>query len=329
LTFWFQPFYRWIVGLLHLVFGDSSVGEAFLDGGCVLAMGLFAFAVTKARAGFRWGLIAAVATLGVYAVGTTWWHLGRGLADTSSAGLIYLAALIALRGRNGRWGAALACGLIATIAFYTRLNQLPLVMALAVFALPLRTPIRRAFQPSTWLARSTWPTIVTIWATLGAGVLFLAWRSYHYNGVFSILYGTSGYRQAIWQPGMSLTAYVRALASSVLMQATMNDPPQFDARAIPIMAGLSLSVLAVAGVRRLRDLPAGLVLFCLAGVAGAFIARGDGYPGRFSIHLIGVACAVVACALGMPRTVPDARTVPDVRSVRLEADQPLADSVSV
>ena len=301
LTFWFQPFYRWIAGLLHLVFGDSSVGEAFWDGACVLAMALFAFAVTKARAGFRWGLAAAVATLAIYALGTPWRNLGRGLADTSSAGLIYLAAVLALCGRHGRWRAALAAGLIATIAFYTRLNNLLLTLALAAFALPLRTPIRRAVRPSTWLARSTWPTVVVIWATIGAGLLFLAWRSYHYNGVFSVLYGTSAYRQAIWQPGMSFSAYLRALASSVLMQATMNDPPQFDARALPVMAGLLLSVLAVAGVRRLRDLPAGPVLFCLAGIAGAFIARGEAYPGRFSIQLIGATCAVAACALGMPR----------------------------
>ena len=36
-TFYFQPFYRWIAGLLHAVFGDSSVGELFWDGACLLA----------------------------------------------------------------------------------------------------------------------------------------------------------------------------------------------------------------------------------------------------------------------------------------------------
>ena len=301
LTFWFQPFYRWIAGLLHLVFGDSSVGEAFWDGACVLVMALFAFAVTKTQAGFRWGLAAAALTLGVYAVGTPWGHLGRGLADTSSTGLVYLSALLVLRGRHGRWRPALAAGLIATIAFYTRLNNLLLTLALAAFALPLRAPIHRAFRPSTWLAASTWPTVVIIWTTIGAGVLCFSWRTYHYTGVFSVLYGTSGYRQAIWQHGMSFTAYVRALASSVSMQATMNDPPRFDARAMPIMAGLLASALAVVGVPRLRDLPAGLVLFCLAGIAGAFVARGEAYSGRFSIQLIGVTCAVVACALGTTR----------------------------
>jgi len=26
-TFWYQPLYRWTTGVLHLVFGDASVGD--------------------------------------------------------------------------------------------------------------------------------------------------------------------------------------------------------------------------------------------------------------------------------------------------------------
>ena len=58
-TFYFQPFYRWITGLLHAVFGDSSVGEVFWDGACLLAGALLSFRLTRAYAGFRWGLVAA------------------------------------------------------------------------------------------------------------------------------------------------------------------------------------------------------------------------------------------------------------------------------
>ena len=64
-TFWFQPLYRWIAGLLHVVFGDSSVGEGYWDAACVLTGALFAFRVVRQYAGFRWGLIGAVVTLGL------------------------------------------------------------------------------------------------------------------------------------------------------------------------------------------------------------------------------------------------------------------------
>jgi hypothetical protein len=294
-TFWFQPFYRWIVGVLHVCFGDSSVGELYWDGACLLAMALFAFHVTKVFAGFRWGVAAAVITLAVFALGTTWRYMGFGLSEITSAGLLSLAALFALRSRNGRWRAAFMAGILATVAFYTRLNNLPMAFAVAVFALPTGVPARRAFMPSAWLPRTAWPTAAIVCATLCAGLLLFAWRTWHYTGVFSVLYGTSASRQAIWRPGSSLQSYLHAIASSVMMVLTMNDPPRFDARALPMLAGALFSLLAVAGVPRLRDLPLGPVLFCLAGISGSLFARGEAYPGRFSIHLIGVTSALTSC----------------------------------
>ena len=68
-NFYFQPFYRWVSGLLHLVFGDSSVGEFFWEGACYLIVALLAFSLTKASSGFRWGVLAAVTTLTVVAIG--------------------------------------------------------------------------------------------------------------------------------------------------------------------------------------------------------------------------------------------------------------------
>ena len=57
ITFWFQPGYRWIAGAWHMVFGDSSIGEFFWDGACLLAIALFVHEATRRFAGFRWGLI--------------------------------------------------------------------------------------------------------------------------------------------------------------------------------------------------------------------------------------------------------------------------------
>ena len=39
----YQALYRWISGALHLVFGDSSVGETYVDASCLLAGSLLAF----------------------------------------------------------------------------------------------------------------------------------------------------------------------------------------------------------------------------------------------------------------------------------------------
>lgn len=71
ITFWFQPGYRWIAGAWHMVFGDSSIGEFFWDGACLLAIALFAHEATGRFAGFRWGLVAATTALTIIMQGPT------------------------------------------------------------------------------------------------------------------------------------------------------------------------------------------------------------------------------------------------------------------
>ncbi len=55
LTFWNQPLYRWIAGSLHMIFGDSSVGEAYWDAGGVAIIALFAYQVVKPSGGIQMG----------------------------------------------------------------------------------------------------------------------------------------------------------------------------------------------------------------------------------------------------------------------------------
>jgi len=294
-TFWFQPFYRWIVGVLHLIFGDSSVGEVYWDGACVLLMALFSFHVAKVFGRFRLGIAAAALTLTVFTLGTTWVQLGRGLSEISSAGLTSLAALLALRSRHRAWRPAIAAGLLATLAFYTRLNNLPMAFAVAVWGLPIRQPVRTAFRTATLAARTSWPTVTAVVLMLSLGLLLFAWRTWYYTGIFSVFYGTQRDYLAVWQAGMPLGTVLGRMADSVLMVLTMNDPVRFDPYALPLLLGAGISVLAAIGVPRLRDLPIGLIVVCLAGLAGALVSRGSAYAGRFSIHMIAVTCAIVAC----------------------------------
>jgi hypothetical protein len=68
-TFWYQPLYRWIIGLTHIVFGDSSIGEWYLDAACLLVGASFAFVVCSRVASFRWGIAAAASLLATIAIG--------------------------------------------------------------------------------------------------------------------------------------------------------------------------------------------------------------------------------------------------------------------
>jgi hypothetical protein len=304
-TFWFQPLYRWIVGVLHLVFGDSSVGERYWDGACLLAMAVFAWRVTDLHAGFRAGLIAAVVTLGVVALGTPWTLVGLGLGEISSAGFLCLAALLAMRSRHGALGHAVAAGVFATLGWYTRLNNLPMAVGVALFALPGRVSVRGVIQAWPWRRPVVWRPVVAVLMVMAVGLILFAWRTWHYTGVFSILHGTQRELLAVWQPGMSAGAALVGGLASAMMVLTVNDPARFDWRALPVMAGAAAAVLAALGVPRFRDLPAAPTIFFLAGIAAAFVARGSAYPGRFSVHIIGVTCAL---AVGAASTLVRSRT---------------------
>lgn len=279
-TFWFQPLYRWIAGLLHVVFGDSSVGEWFWDGACLLVGGMFAFRVVRTTAGPRWALAAAVLPLAIFVLGTPRYLIGRGLSEISSAGFVYLAALLAMRSRGGSIGAAVLAGVCGTLAFYTRLNNLPMAFGAAAFA---------------W-APSRWRSALVIVATIAMGVLLFALRTWRYAGVFSVFYGTQRDLLAIWQVDRSIAESIRRTIDSVSMVLSLNDPPRFDPRAVPVMTGAALAVAAVVRPRLLRGIPWRAVLLFFSGISGAFIARGSAYPGRFSMHIVPVTCAIFMCA---------------------------------
>jgi hypothetical protein len=300
LTFWFQPFYRWIAGALHMVFGDSSMGEFWWDAICLLASALFAHQVVAAANGFRWGLAAAVLCLTIVMQGPTWMFVGIGLSDIASAGFIYLAALVIqsarLRG-DVTVPVAIGAGALASIGFYTRLNNLPMAAAVAAFALPLTIPSTGWWRLRSWWPQISWKALWGVAAMIALAVLFFTWRTYHYTGVFSFFHGTTWGNHALWQAGHTVSQNVAAMWSSLMMVLTFNDPPRFAWYAVPLLAGAIVAVGAIAGVKWLRDVPLPLVLFFLVACSGALAARGVAYAGRFSVHLLGAGCALTICAV--------------------------------
>jgi hypothetical protein len=207
--------------------------------------------------------------------------IGRGLGEISSAGFLSAAALLAMRSRHGQTRSAAAAGVLATLAFFTRLNNLPMAVATSAFA----------------FNRRNWRPAATVVATLGAGGLLFAVRNWYFTGAFSLFEGTQRDLLAIWQPGMSIRTGLERTLDSVLMVLTVNEPPRFDPFAVPVMFGALVAALAIVipTVRRIAPLPA--ALFFLAGIAAAFVARGSAYPGRFSLHILGVTCALSTCAV--------------------------------
>jgi hypothetical protein len=300
LTFWFQPFYRWIAGALHLLFGDSSMGEFWWDAVCLLVSALFAHQVVAIAYGFRWGLAAAVLALTVVMQGPTWPFVGIGLSDIASAGFIYCAALVLVSARQRGavpLSTAVGAGALAAIGFYTRLNNLPMALATSAFGLSLAMTARGWWRPKRWLPQVSWPALFGVAGVILLAMLLFTMRTYYYTGVFSMLHGTTWGSHALWRPGQPLGDAAAGMFSSLMMVLTFNDPPRFAVYAIPLLFGALAALLAMLNVKPFREIPLALSAFFLVACSGALAARGVAYAGRFSVHLLGAGCALTVCAV--------------------------------
>jgi hypothetical protein len=297
LTFDYQPLYRWVTGLLHLAFGDSSVGELYLDAASLLVGALLAFYLVKVRAGFRWAVVASGTVLATFTVGTPWHFIGRGLSEITAAGLSFLAVFFLLRGRRGSGSWIAAATLMAVLMFYARLNHLLWAPFLAAFLLPLRT----AAVPSAVAAGIR---RVRVWRAVSyasgfaIGVLLVALRTWHYTGVFSLFYGTSlRHNDTGLRPWTFLNRTVWAkVGHSLASFVTLTEPPRPDPRSGVMAAGVLAWLASVLQRPVARGIPASVVIASAGAALGALFAHAHPYPGRFSIHAVPFATALAFLA---------------------------------
>jgi hypothetical protein len=223
--------------------------------------------------------------------------IGRGLSEISSAAFLYLSALMVIAARASRSSRLVAAGVFAVLATWTRENNLPMVLGVALFACPLDLPASALWTPRRWLVTAWRPALLAIPLALVVGMGLFAWRTWYFTGEWSVRFGPQLNYSAVWQPGMLPGDWLSAVWSSLMMLALTTDPPHFHNGAIPILAGAALSVVALIGAPFARRLPLVLVLWALFGFVPALLVRGNGYSGRFSVHLIGSTVAVLMCAI--------------------------------
>jgi len=132
-----------------------------------------------------------------------------------------------------------------------------------------------------------------------------------------MFFGTQAADRAVVKADDSLVAAIGQVIDSMMMMLTMNDPPAFDLRSLPIVLGIAAAVAGAMGVPGLRKLPLNVCVLALAGLTSAVVARGSAYPGRFSLHLIPAAVAIFECSVSivtngrLPRSRLRAHQPPD------------------
>jgi hypothetical protein len=296
-TFYFQPLYRWIPGALHVVFGDSSVGELYWDAACLLAAALTCFAIVKRVSGFRWAVGAAALTLATFTMSSIWYLIGRGLSEITALGWMAMATVLVMRARRGHMRDAAAAGVFAVLMFYTRLNHLLLAAFLLAWLLPTRTPA--AWRDTLSAARRIPLRAMLVYSlVVAAGILLFATHTWWYAGHFSVVYGTSF---GLQKTGLGPTTIVSPavwskIGEALAAQLSMREPAAFDPRALPVAAGAVLSLLALAQLPHFKRLPAALAIVTVGTIAGSLIAHTHEYPGRMTVHVVPFAIGMTISA---------------------------------
>jgi hypothetical protein len=233
-------------------------------------------------------------TLATCTLGTPWHFVGRGLSEIAAAGWAFLAMFLLLRGRRGSAAWVGAATAMAVLMFYTRLNHLLWAAFLPAMLLPLRTP--SAVDAVVRAARRMSPRSLAIYVVgFTSGVILFMARTWHYTGVWSLFYGTSlRHNDTGLRPWRLFDADVWGkVGHSLASFAWLNEPPRIDPRAAIMVLGLLVAVAALLQVPGFRRLPAALVLTAAGASVGALFAHAHGYPGRFSIHAVPLASALV------------------------------------
>ncbi len=297
--FYYQPLYRWIAGALHIVFGDSSAGETFWDGGCLLVGALLAFVICRPWLGGFVAMAAAALTLTLFTVTPIWYFIGRGLAEISAGAFAWLAALLLIHAHSAGLPAVLAAGLFAVLSFYTRLNHMLFAGGLLAFMLPLQTPAHALRHPRELWHSIRFGYLGAYLSVLALGLMLLAVRAWAYTGELNPFAGTSlGLNHTGLAPDTIFSPSVwQKVFHSLFAQMIVNEA--FDARGLIVYAGCVSALLAVLQVPVMAKLPLAPAAALLGALAGALVAHAHGYPGRFSVHLLPLATAVAVLAAAL------------------------------
>jgi hypothetical protein len=298
-VFDYQPLYRWISGALHLIFGDSSVGEEYWDALCLLGGGMLAFTVVAPRGGFRLAVAAASITLGLFGIGTIWYFVGRGLSEVSAAGFAFAASLCLLgagpTGGSRHRGAAGHPDVLHTVE------------SSRVRRRPGRAPVPDRPRVCLRQVKSAPWRILAGPATAYLATFASAWRCSRFarGGIreSSACSRTSLKNNDIGlRPSTMASPQSGRGSGSLSALVWMNEPPHPDVRAVVVVVGVGVALLALFQVPRIKELPLALALVVAGSLASSLVTHTHNYPGRMSIHLVPFAVAMAFAATGLLRT---------------------------
>lgn len=300
----YQFLYRYVVGFLHLLFGQAVVAQQLLDIWSMLTVSAALFAL-----GHRVGLGPAwwYATAGLYLTNMLGphfaWHIGLGMQELTCNLFLFGAILVALLyGIAG--GMAFVVGGLSGAGFLTRIDRMGVCITVALLTVIDRRSGKGVL--ADW--KELFAKIISNWRRLGlaAGLVAIA------AGLLIIRNGIIG-DSFVLNDESNLELVTCVGLDCVLKnyeQILFGSNRCTDRAAFVMITGAVVAILAlIFRPAAMRFVPLELSLFLAAALAPYWIGGPMGFEPRFSMHVLPIATAValffVAGVVSPKQATPD------------------------
>jgi len=184
----YQPLYRYLVGLLHLLFGQSSAAQNMLDVWSVVgAMMALVSLGGWLRIAPVFSLAGAVLYLAIGWLTPFNILLGAGMQEYAAMLFVMLTAWSAGQRAFLGWRKILLTSLCGVCGLLLRNDHLGVLGAAALLAIePVQGGLRRAWAALFWGAIKQWKMVFIPGAAILSGLLLQALRNYLLGGVFVV-----------------------------------------------------------------------------------------------------------------------------------------------
>lgn len=184
----YQPLYRYLVGLLHLLFGQSSVTQNMLDVWSVVgAMMALVSLGGWLRIAPLFSLAGAVLYLAIGWLTQFNVLLGAGMQEYAAMLFVVLTAWSAAQRAFLGWRKILLTSLCGVCGLLLRNDHLGVLGAAALLAIePVRGDLRRAWAALFAETIKQWKTVLIPGVAIFGGLLLQALRNYVMGGMFVV-----------------------------------------------------------------------------------------------------------------------------------------------
>jgi hypothetical protein len=286
----YQPGYRYIVGLLHALFGQSAMAQHMLDawsvaGAAALLTGLARFLGAMPS----WALIGCAIYLFNELAGGFRHHLGRSMSEHSSMLFMMLAFWGVARSRVFKPGRVLYPALAAMVGFWLRMDHLGALAGAGFF--------RRPGRGLGWLAAWSqwvkdlwqdlrWPLVY--WTLLFLAAFAILARNKIMGGLFVLVDSRNVDRWDI------TSLYGAWVGLSTILNA---DDSVIKFPALVLWPGALVGLIALFWRRGpLSGYPLCLALAIAGALSPYVFLLPNGSPPRFSVHILPLACLSIVVA---------------------------------